>query len=73
MKTGTFVFEDFYVRFENLFKYFFSPSRQTTRKNRKRNRTLPDNEIILLDQELGNMTDFILAYNLLYFSHCTLA
>ncbi len=73
MKTDTYVFEDFYVRFKNLFKYFFSPSRQTTRKNRKRNRTLTDSEIILLDQVLGNMTDFILAYDLLYFSHCTLA
>ena len=58
MKTGTFVFEDFYVRFENLFKYFFSPSRQTARKNLKRNRTLTDSEIILLAQVLGNMTDF---------------
>lgn len=73
MKTDTYVFEDFYVRFENIFKYFFSPSRQTARKNRKRNRTLTDSEIILLAQVLGNMTDFILAYDLQYFSHCTLA
>lgn len=73
MKTDTYVFEDFYVSFENLFKYFFSPSRQTARKNLKRNRTLTDSKIILLAQVLGNMTDFILAYDLLYFSHCTLA
>ena len=65
MKTDTYVFEDFYVRFKNLFKYFFSPSRQTARKNLKRNRTLTDSEIILLAQVLGNMTDFILAYDLL--------
>lgn len=58
----------FYVRFENLFKYFFSPSRQTARKNLKRNRTLTDSEIILLAQVLGNMTDFLYLRTTFYIS-----